>query len=614
MKKFPALLILLIITFNLYAQSEKEQLAAQYYQKKEYEKAAELYKELYDKEPTQFYYKYLVDCFLKMDDYSGARDLAREQRSNADFPLRYEVELGFFYKKEGKDRKAKRKFKNAIREVDNTRQAYIDLANAFMQRQLHEYAIDLLKEGNGKINSHRAFHMELAKVYMKNGQHQNMMQQYLELLDKAPGYKQEIKDELQVVIDDGNKKTINAIKTVLLENSRKNFSNSLYSELLLWFSIQLRDFDVALTQAKALDRRFNENGDKVFYLAKIMAENKSYDLAMDAYNYVLNQGKNNNLYMSSLIRLLDVKFEKLTQTGDFSRKELEELEVEYQTALKRLGKNASTIDLIKNMAHMQGFYMDKGKAGRKLLEDAIEIPGANDKQVAECKIELADILTMKGDVWEATLLYQQVDKDFKNEPIGHEAKFKNAKLSFYMGEFDWATTQLDVLKGATSKLIANDALQLSLLIKDNIGLDSSVAALERYAQADLYAFQRKYDKSLAILDSLEREFIGHNVIDEVLYKKAGIFKKKQKYSKADSLFKIVNRQHSDDILADDALMSRARLNEFRLDNKPRAKALYQKLLKDHPGSIYTIKARKRFRVLRGDEMNEEENNPRNIEG
>jgi tetratricopeptide (TPR) repeat protein len=255
---------------------------------------------------------------------------------------------------------------------------------------------------------------------------------------------------------------------------------------------------------------------------------------------------------------------------------------------------------MKNLAHIQAFYMEKPKDAQTLLNEAISLRRAKPHQVAECKIELADILTMEGDVWEATLLYQQVDKAFKEEPLGHLAKLKNARLSFYMGEFQWAITQLDVLKAATSKVIANDAMQLALLIKDNIGLDSSVAAIKTYARADLYAYQKKMNLALATLDSLETFYIGHNIQDEVLFKKAGIYLEMKDYMVADSLLRQVVEQYGDDILADDALMKRAELNEFVLNRKERAKALYQKLITDYPGSLYTVKARKRFRILRGD--------------
>lgn len=595
-----SLIFFLLITSFVFAQSEKEQLAAQYYQNREYEKAVDIYEDLYNEEPTVFYYNYYLDCLLKLEDYSGAKRLVRKQRRHANFSLKYDVELGYLFLKEGDERRAKRQFKSAIRDLEPLRQHYIDLANAFAKRDLYEYAIDVLQRGNRKINSNRAFHMELASVYASNGQYRKMMEQYLTLLDKAPDYKREIKDELQVFIEDGEEKKLSVVKEVLLERSQKQSSNSLYAELLLWFSVQRKDFDIALLQAQALDRRFNEDGQRVFYLAKILADNKEYDLAVDAYQYVLNKGKDNYLYLGSLTRLLDVKFEKLTHSGDFTDQELSALEKEYQKALENLGRNASTIELMRNMAYMQAFYMNKAKEARELLENAIEMPRARPEQIAECKIQLADILTMEGDVWEATLLYQQVDKAFKNEPLGHKAKLKNAKLSFYIGEFEWALTQLDVLKAATSKLIANDAMQLTMLIRDNIGLDSSYTAIKKYARAEMYAFQKKTDLALQTLDSLETYFISHNIQDEVIFRKAKIFLDQGKYNTVDSLLNVIVQQYGYDILADDALMMRAELNEVYLDKTEIAKSLYQQLITDYPGSLFTVQARKRFRILRGD--------------
>ena len=605
LRHFSLLIFLVTFVISASAQSEQEQLAVQYYQDQEYEKAADLFEELYNEDPTVSFYNYYLDCLLELEDYSQAKKLVRKQKRNSEFPLKYEVELGYLYQQEGNERKAKNTFNDAIRDVPNQRQAYIDLANAFLSRELHSHAIDLLKRGNRKITSDRAFHMDLASVYADTKQYRKMMEQYLALLDKNPDYARQIKDELQIFIEDGEKEKLSTIKNVLLEQTQERYSNSLYAELLMWYSTQLKDFDIALKQAKALDRRFNENGKRVFYLAKVLADNKKYDLAIEAYQYVINKEEENSLYLGSLIRLLDVKFDKLTQTGDYTREDLLALEGEYKHTLQTLGKNASTIELMLNMAHIQAFYMDKVEAARNLLNEAIELSRAKPKQIAQCKIKLADILVMDDDVWEATLLYQQVDKDFKNEPLGHKAKLKNARLSFYMGEFQWASSQLDVLKAATSKLIANDALQLYMLIKDNIGLDSSLAAIKTYARAEMYAFQKKQDLALKTLDSLQLQFMGHNIQDEVLFKKAEIHISRKNYEKADDLLADIAKNYSQDILADDALMKRAELNEFYLKNKEKAKSLYQKIITDYPGSLYTVKARKRFRILRGDDIGDE---------
>ena len=605
-KYFSLLFFLTVLVASASAQSEQEELAVQYYQNQEYKKAADLFDELYDKDPSISFYNYYLTSLLELEDYSKAKELVKTQKRNSDFPLKYEVELGYLLQQEGKDRKAKRKFKDAIRNVTNRRQAYIDLANAFLNRELYDYAIDLLKDGNRKINSNRAFHMDLASIYGKTEQYRKMMGQYLKLLDKDPGYERQIKDELQIFIEDGNKEKLSTIKNVLLEQTQERHSNSLYAELLMWYSIQLKDFNIALKQAKALDKRFNGDGKRVFYLGKVLADNKKYNLAIEAYQYVIEKGKDNSLYLGSLTRLLDVKFEKLTQTGDYTQEDLLALEKEYKHTLETMGRNASTIELMRNMAHIQAFYMDKVDAARELLNEAIEIARAKPKQIAKCKIRLADILVMDGDVWEATLLYKQVVKDFKNEPLGHKAKLKDARLSFYMGEFKWASSQLDVLKGATSKLIANDALQLYMLIKDNIGLDSSLAAIKTYARAEMHAFQKNPDKALKTLDSLQRQYMGHNIQDEVLFKKAEIHINKENYKKADNLLADVVRNYTEDILADDALIKRAELNEFYLKNKEKAKNLYQKIITDFPGSLYTVEARKRFRILRGDSIEDED--------
>ena len=207
---------------------------------------------------------------------------------------------------------------------------------------------------------------------------------------------------------------------------------------------------------------------------------------------------------------------------------------------------------------------------------------------------------MRGDPWEAILLYSQVEKDFKENPIGHEAKFRRAKISYFQGEFDWAQAQLDVLKASTSKLIANNAMDLSLLITDNMGLDTSSQAMQMYARAEFLAFQNKWEASTNTLDSLLLTFSGHTLSDEVIYKKAEISMHTKNYIQAISYFQEVAENYSYDVLADDALFQWAKLTEEYLKDNEKAQILYEQILLEHNGSIYTSEARKRFRMLRGD--------------
>jgi tetratricopeptide (TPR) repeat protein len=230
------------------------------------------------------------------------------------------------------------------------------------------------------------------------------------------------------------------------------------------------------------------------------------------------------------------------------------------------------------------------------------MPRLDNRFKAECKLELGDIYILKGEEWEAMLLYGQVDKEFLEDPLGQEAKFRNARLCFYLGQFDWARAQLDVLKTATTQLIANNALELSLLIQDNT-LDSIEEPLLMFAKADLFYFQNNTERALQILDSINLIYPRHTLDDEILYKRAEIFLKKRDYTKSCAYLEQLIKENGSDILGDNALFLLATITEKNLNDKPKAMKLYEEFIEKYPGSFFLVEARKRFRSLRGDQLN-----------
>jgi tetratricopeptide (TPR) repeat protein len=253
-----------------------------------------------------------------------------------------------------------------------------------------------------------------------------------------------------------------------------------------------------------------------------------------------------------------------------------------------------------DLAHLQAFYLNRLDESVLLLEEALAIPGAPENVKAEIKLELGDIYLFVGEVWEASLLYSQVEKAFKNDPIGHEAKLRNARLSYFIGEFEWARAQLNVLKAATSKLIANDAMELALLISDNMDPDSTYTGLSFYSRADLLQYRGQDSMALLTLDSISMLGLYHSLDDEVLYSKAGIYIRKKDFTGADTILAEIVRDYKYDILGDNALFKRAELQASALNDKEKAMELYQQLMLDYPGSLFTTEARKRYRQLRGD--------------
>ena len=483
------------------------------------------------------------------------------------------------------------------------------VANAFLYRGQTDYAVATYTKGSKLLDY--PFYMELGNLYRQTRNFSQMVEAYLDCVDYDYFTLTTVQSRLQSVLaDDPDQEISEYLRIALLNRIQKDPQKVYFSEMLMWLSIQNEDFEMALMQAKAIDRRLNEDGHRLIELAEIALMNKDYEVSIDAYKYILKKGSNNFLYLDAKIGLLYAHYLRTIETAVHNENDLVDLENEYLGTLDEFGRNSSTIIIMQYLGHLQAFYLDKPDDAIALLNEAISMPNASDRNVAACKIELADVFLLTGDVWEAKLLYAQVEKAFKLDPLGYEAKYKNARLSFYIGEYDWAKAQLDVLKAATSKLIANDALRLSVLISDNIDADSSTVALGLYGKADLLLFRNREEEAIATLDSIFLLASYHPIFDEVLLKKAEIRIRQQRYNEASELLNMLLEKYPYDITADNALFTLAQLNEQQLHDPEKAKALYQQLLNDYPASLFAVEARKRFRVLRGDfdreELTEEE--------
>jgi tetratricopeptide (TPR) repeat protein len=583
------------------SETTDEQLAMQFFQSKDYAKAAEIYERLYNNKPTSNTYFYYYYSLIEIKDYGKAEKLIKTARKNDQDALKYMVDLGYLYFREGEEEKAKKQYDEALKKLPANQQQVYDLANAFLVRNENEYAIKVYQRGRQLLNNSYTFSFELASIYERMGDFMSMLQEFFILLEKDKNYLQAIEDRLQTSLSmdvDGSRNEM--FRKYVLEKVQKEPENTWYSELLWWYSIQEKDFGMALIQAKSLDRRMKEDGNRVYQLAQLCTSNEDYTSAIDAYKYLISKGSTFPYYYNSRSELLKTRFLQAVSEHDPARKDMLELEKEFDTEIQSIGDNANAAPLIKDLAHLDAFYLGKTDEAIDLLTKLTGISSMNPKTQAECKLELADILLFTGDVWSATLLYQQVNKDFKNEPIGELAKFKNAKLSFYIGEFKWAQAQLDILKASTSHLIANDAMALSLLIKENFDPDSSTVALGFYARADLLEFRNEDEAAVKTLDSITAAFSYHTIFDEMLLKKAQIRIKQGLYAEADTLLGELVAKYPEDMMADEALIMRARLNDTTLKNQVLAMTYYEDLLTKYPGSIYSIEARKRFRTLRGD--------------
>ena len=338
------LTLTLLCNFSFSQQDEK--LAAQYFQNHEYEKAAEIYRQLYYIKSTPFYYTYYLQCIIELNDFKTAEKFIKKLKKKKPSHLKYYVDLGYVYQKANQSSKSIHQYDDALKKLSANQRQISDLANAFLLRQLNDYAIQTYLKGRKLLNFSYTYGFELGNIYEVSGNYKEMINEYLNLLEFNNAYLSAVQQRLQQTLsnDPSNNKN-ELLKTALLKRIQKNPDKRMYSEMLLWLSIQQKDFEMAFIQAKSLDNRFNEEGAPVFNLAGLCTSNKAYDIAIKAYNYLINLGEVNNFYMESKIRLLDVKYIKITSTLDFDQNDLIDLEMEDVSEINILGKNSSTIML-----------------------------------------------------------------------------------------------------------------------------------------------------------------------------------------------------------------------------------------------------------------------------
>jgi tetratricopeptide (TPR) repeat protein len=594
---------LLPVVVSSQTNTTDEQLALQFYQNKEYDKALDYYEKLYYKVSPQLFYKSYLNCLLQTKNFNKAEKLVKKQLKKFPQKLDYMVDLGMVYARAEELKKAAGTWEEAIDAIKYDDQVFI-VANAFIELHQYDYAVKTYLKGRKISENNYPFSFELADVYKTKGDKTAMINEYLNVLETQDAYIQAVQNALQSTFgNDADHEQNNLLKTELLKRIQRSPDKTIFSELLIWMQLQQKDVEGAFLQAKALDKRKKEEGDRIMALAQLFVQNQNYGIAVRAYQYVIDKGNKGKNYTDARLQLLDVNYQKVITQNNYTNAELVKLDSAYRATISEFGKSPSTAPLFKNLAHLDAFYLHKTKDAVGLLEQIINQHILDSHTQAEFKLELGDILLLSGDIWEASLRYSQVEKTFKYDEIGQDAKFRNAKISYYTNDFKWAQAQLDVLKGATSKLISNDAMDLSLLISDALAIDSSEAPLILFAHADLLVFQNKDDEAITTLDSIKMHYPNHSLSDDVLFRKAQIAVKHDKYNDAATFYESIINDYGYDIIADDALFKLAELNENQFKNTEKAKELYQQLIEKYPGSLYVVEARKRFRNLRGDAVN-----------
>lgn len=606
MKKAAILvLIFFSLQYPLYAQQVQNQkqtnaqLAIVYYNSKDFEKALPLLYETYKNSGNTYYFRLYLNVLMELKRFDEAeKEITREIRKQRSPNPEMLIDLGRVYEVQGKDEESSGKYEEAINAIPGNKGSYILTANTFLQWAKYEYAEKVYLKGR-ELFPEEPFSYELARVYMYLRNYEQMMEEYLNLIrvneDQLARVQSSLASALRLDIDDGLR---DQFRGQVLKRIQAEPQVTGYNRLLIWFFLQEKKFSGALRQSIALDKRTNQEDTRIFELGLMAINNKSYEDAGNAFRYIMDKGDKHPLYYQSFLQNLEVSYQQFIHESPENKKNANILSESFQTGLETLGISAVTLNIIIDYAHLLAFYMDAPDRALDILNKATGIPKLKPEELGRLKTEIADIHVYSGDPWEATLLYSQVIDANKNNTLGDEVKLKKARLGYYLGNFSWAKAQLDVLKASTSKLTANDAMELSLLITGNLNLDTTAIPLQMFSRADFHFFRNHDSLAVSTLDSISELYPYHTLQDEILFRKAQIEKRNQNYELAVSYLEKIVTTFSYESLADDALFQLAEMNYYELGDKKKALAWYKQMILEFPGSIYVEESRDKYRELR----------------
>ncbi|HEX7585850.1 MAG TPA: hypothetical protein VF373_14270, partial [Prolixibacteraceae bacterium] len=468
----------------------KSILASQYYQNKEFGKAAELYEQLYSATKSEGYFNIYLDCLMGIPDYEKAeKEIRKGLRGNSADSYWY-VQWGFLKKAQGQDKESAKMYEKAIASLSNNPAEYPNLANQFINRREFEYAEKVYLKGRTTQNPD-LYNYELARIYYYMRNYDQMLKEYLDWVKQKESNLEIVKSNLQTVLAMDNDQEISKqMKNYILKRIQEEPGQIIYNRLLIWLFIQDKNFVAAIRQSIALDKRTDEEDSNIFGLANVAASNKNYDEALKAYDYLISKGKKAEYYNVASQQWMQMYYDRFIDDDHLDLVRANDLKEQFKQTLNILGISPETSRLLVEYAHLLAFYLNQPTEAIKVLTDGLAMAGINLQQLSAMKAELSDVYVYSGDLWEAVITYSQVIESNKSNTLGDDVKFKKAKLGYYMGNFRWAKAQLDALRASTSKLIANDAMALALFISENLESDSIATPLKIFARADLQLFSQ----------------------------------------------------------------------------------------------------------------------------
>lgn len=587
-----SLLLFFSCLFSFWVSAQNEQLALDYFEKGEFEKAVTLFEEIHTKQPSNlFSFEKLLNCYRQLQQFDKAESLIEKRKQKYNQPT-MQVELGYNFQLQKQQDKANKYYQLALDEIQKEPNYAYQLGSNFEKKTLLDWALKAYELGQ-KLNPNLNFDYQMALLQGQMGNVELMIDKLFDYAYAKPEFTPTVQSFLsRFLMENSNESFPAYVKKTLLIRTQKT-PDIFWNQFLSWFYVQQKEYDKAFVQERAIYKRNPESFYEIVTLAQLAIEDNQDETAKTILGFILENTSDAGLQMQAHHFLMQLKIENATA------KEYPQIQLELQELVKKFGVSPYSLKLQLLLANFEAFYRNQPKNAIEQLQKTLELP-LNLREAAAVKMELADIMVYDEKFNQAILYYAQIEDNLKNDELAHEASMKMAKANYYKADFEWTLQQVKNLKQSSSLLIANDAIELFMLIQDNSVEDSTKTALTAFAKADLKLYQKKKEEALQAFLTILEKHKGESIQDITLLRIAQIYEQKKQFDLALNYYNKILTDHADGIFVDEALYFSAEIYRIELNQPEKAKPLYERMVLNHPDSIYFTNSRMNYRILRGD--------------
>ena len=604
------ILTIFLFTFSILAQQNsfdqnQLMLAEGYEQKGDLTKAVEILETLNKKDPGNIqYFNKLNTLYLQLKKYDESVKIINSRISINPQDISLYGMLGSTYYTSGDRTKAYQVWDDTIDKFKTNQMALRIISNFVIDRRDFEKAIEYLNRGKESSQDPFLYSYDLGELYQITMRYREAASEYCDLIKANPSQYQQIENK---ILSYSNKP--NALDETIDVVEKYESDNISFSYLLARLYIEKKNYDSAFDIYKQIDKKQNTKGSDLFSFGEFVYRDGEYKTASEVYKFLIDNYKDEqNTPLAKLgyaktqealfilqYNLSNPEWKPYSSLQKIDGNEINPVIEAYEEIIKTYTHSEVGIEANIRIGILQLYYNNNESEAEKYFKHITETYSTS-KFASLAFIELGNISLKQAKLDAAEKSFQSVIKLSRaNAEDKSFANYQLARIFSFRNDFESARKNLLSVMGNLKDNIANDAIELSILL-NTAKNDSSNLSL--YCSAEFLAEQKRFNEAKDLylqLSQNQQAFVFHSIAK---LRVAEMVIALNDYQNAIANLSLLVDEAEKNIYVDKALYLQGQIYQYGLKDSVKAVESYESLLAKFPRSLYLDKARENIIELK----------------